>query len=99
MKKPIDLGHGVSLIDVYDLGVAQRTGTYVLHEEELTIIETSASPSIPYLLKGLEALGLEAKNIKNIIVTHIHLVLWELSIIYKKDNITNKPYRRGNVCF
>ncbi len=73
MKKPIDLGHGVSLIDVYDLGVAQRTGTYVLHEEELTIIETSASPSIPYLLKGLEALGLEAKNIKNIIVTHIHL--------------------------
>jgi glyoxylase-like metal-dependent hydrolase (beta-lactamase superfamily II) len=45
----------------------------VLHEEELTIIETSASPSIPYLLKGLEMLGLEAKNIKNIIVTHIHL--------------------------
>ncbi|HZG59934.1 MAG TPA: MBL fold metallo-hydrolase [Anoxybacillus sp.] len=73
MKNPIDLGHGISLIDVYDLGVAQRTGTYVLHEEELTIIETSASPSIPYLLKGLEALGLEAKNIKNIIVTHIHL--------------------------
>jgi glyoxylase-like metal-dependent hydrolase (beta-lactamase superfamily II) len=73
MQKPIDLGHGVSLIDVYDLGVAQRTGTYVLHEEELTIIETSASPSVPYLLKGLEALGLEARNIKNIIVTHIHL--------------------------
>jgi glyoxylase-like metal-dependent hydrolase (beta-lactamase superfamily II) len=73
MQQPIDLGHGVSLIDVYDLGVAQRTGTYVLHEEELTIIETSASPSIPYLLKGLEMLGLEAKNIKNIIVTHIHL--------------------------
>jgi glyoxylase-like metal-dependent hydrolase (beta-lactamase superfamily II) len=73
MQQPIDLGHGVSLIDVYDLGVAKRTGTYVLHEEELTIIETSASPSIPYLLKGLEVLGLEAKNIKNIIVTHIHL--------------------------
>jgi glyoxylase-like metal-dependent hydrolase (beta-lactamase superfamily II) len=73
MKNPTDLGHGVSLIDVYDLGVAQRTGTYVLHEEELTIIETSASPSIPYLLKGLEMLGIEAKNIKNIIVTHIHL--------------------------
>jgi glyoxylase-like metal-dependent hydrolase (beta-lactamase superfamily II) len=73
MQKPMDLGYGISLIDVYDLGVAQRTGTYVFHEEELTIIETSASPSIPYLLKGLEALGLEAKNIKNIIVTHIHL--------------------------
>lgn len=73
MQKPIDLGHGISLIDVFDLGVAQRTGTYVLHEEELTIIETSASPSIPYLLKGLETLGIAAKNIKNIIVTHIHL--------------------------
>ena len=73
MHKPVDLGHGISLIDLFDLGVAKRTGTYVFHEEELTIIETSASPSIPHLLKGLEALGLNAADIRNIIVTHIHL--------------------------
>lgn len=71
--KPIDLGFGISLIDVCDLGKENRTGTYVLHEEELTLIETSASPSIPYLLKGLKALEIDPVEIKYIIVTHIHL--------------------------
>ncbi len=71
--KPIDLGFGISLIDVCDLGKENRTGTYVLHEEELTLIETSASPSIPYLLKGLEDLEIVPAEIKYIIVTHIHL--------------------------
>ncbi len=71
--KPVDLGSGISLIDVFDLGKEKRTGTYVIHEEELTLIETSASPSIPYLLKGLEALEIDPAEIKYIIVTHIHL--------------------------
>ncbi|MCX8002533.1 MAG: MBL fold metallo-hydrolase, partial [Anoxybacillus mongoliensis] len=52
MSQPVDLGFGISLIDLYDLQTAQRTGAYVFREEEVTIIETSASPSIPYLLKG-----------------------------------------------
>ena len=68
-----DLGLGVSLIDVFDLGKEKRTGSYVLHGEDLTIIETSASPSIPYVLKGIKELGIAPKQIKNIIVTHIHL--------------------------
>ena len=68
-----DLGLGVSLIDVFDLGKEKRTGSYVLHGEDLTIIETSASPSIPYVLKGLKELGIATEQIKNIIVTHIHL--------------------------
>jgi glyoxylase-like metal-dependent hydrolase (beta-lactamase superfamily II) len=73
MKKPRDLGHNISLIDLFDLGVAERTGTYVLHEEELAIIETGPSPSVPYLLKGLEALHIDPADIRYIIVTHIHL--------------------------
>ncbi|QED47064.1 MBL fold metallo-hydrolase [Cytobacillus dafuensis] len=68
-----DLGFSVSLIDAYDLEKEKRTGSYVLHEEELTIIETSASPSIPFILKGLKELGVDPLQIKNIIVTHIHL--------------------------
>jgi glyoxylase-like metal-dependent hydrolase (beta-lactamase superfamily II) len=71
--KPINLGSGISLIDVFDLGKENRTGTYVIHEEELTLIETSASPSIPYLLKGLESMEIDPAEIKYIIVTHIHL--------------------------
>ena len=69
----MDLGLGVSIIDLMDLGKEKRTGSYILHAEELTIIETSASPSIPYLLEGFKKLGIDPKDIKNIIVTHIHL--------------------------
>lgn len=72
-KLTTDLGLGVSLIDVFDLGKEKRTGSYVIHGEDITIIETSASPSIPYVLKGLKELGIEPEQIKNIIVTHIHL--------------------------
>ena len=67
------IGKDLSLIDLYDLKLEKRTGSYILHEEDLTIIETSASPSIPYLLDGLANLNVELKRVKNIIVTHIHL--------------------------
>ncbi len=72
-KNTIDLGKRIRLIDGFDLGIEGRTGTYVILEEELTIVETSASPSIPYVLKGLNELGLHPEDIKYIIVTHIHL--------------------------
>ncbi|MBA4538072.1 MBL fold metallo-hydrolase [Bacillus aquiflavi] len=51
----------------------ERTGTYVLAEENLTIIETSASPSIPFIIDGLKKLNFSLSDIKYIIVTHIHL--------------------------
>ncbi|GGM24422.1 MBL fold metallo-hydrolase [Paraliobacillus quinghaiensis] len=73
MEQPKDLGKRVSIIDLFDLELEQRTGSYVLHEEELTLIETSASPSIPHLLEGLDKLQIDPKEIKYIIVTHIHL--------------------------
>ncbi|MBM7649123.1 glyoxylase-like metal-dependent hydrolase (beta-lactamase superfamily II) [Bacillus ectoiniformans] len=73
MKQPVDLGHDISIIDVFDLGGENRTGSYVIHAEEITIVETSASPSIPYLLEGLKTLGIDPSDVKNIIVTHIHL--------------------------
>ncbi|MGJ7923137.1 MBL fold metallo-hydrolase [Neobacillus sp. LXY-4] len=73
MSKPQQLAEKLFLIDDFDLNWHERTGTYVLVEEELTIIETSASPSIPYLLQGLKDLQLAPEDIKYIIVTHIHL--------------------------
>ncbi|WP_102271995.1 MBL fold metallo-hydrolase [Cytobacillus massiliigabonensis] len=69
----MDLGRGISIIDAMDLGKERRTGCYVLHAEELTIVETCASPSIPFLLEGFKRLGIDPKDIKNIIVTHVHL--------------------------
>lgn len=73
MKDVYQISDRLFLIDAFDLGQRGRTGTYVLKEDDLTIIETSASPSVPYILKGLEELGLDPKNVRNIIVTHIHL--------------------------
>lgn len=73
MKKVEKLFENVYLIDGYDLKLKERTGTYVLEESELTIIETSASPSVPYIMEGLKELQLSPQDIKYIIVTHIHL--------------------------
>ncbi|WP_407272765.1 MBL fold metallo-hydrolase [Radiobacillus sp. PE A8.2] len=70
---PKDLGENVQLIELFDLGMEQRTGSYVLLEDEITVIETSASPSIAYLLEGLEYLNISLAEIKYIVVTHIHL--------------------------
>lgn len=71
-QQPIELGHGLSMIDLHDLGLPNRTGCYVFREE-LTLIETGPSRSIPYLLQGLEQLNIRPAEIRYIIVTHIHL--------------------------
>lgn len=73
MKKPVQLTENVFLIDDFDLSLPERTGTYVLIEDKVTLIETSASPSIPHILEGLQALGISPSDISYIIVTHIHL--------------------------
>lgn len=73
MKNVEKLLDNIYLIDGFDLNMKERTGTYVLAEKDLTIIETSSSPSVPYIIKGLEELGYSPKDIKYIIVTHIHL--------------------------
>lgn len=71
--KPIQINERISLIDGHDLGVEERTGIYVIQEEELTIVETSASPAIRYVIEGLKSLGFSLEEVKYIIVTHIHL--------------------------
>ncbi|UCZ54845.1 MBL fold metallo-hydrolase [Bacillus shivajii] len=64
------------LIDGHDLGLVERTGTYVLDcrpEGNVTIIETGPSISNEYIKKGLEEIGIPLSDIQWIIVTHIHL--------------------------
>jgi len=73
LKKVEKLSSQLYLIDDHDLQHEQRTGTYVLLGDEITIVETCASPSVPYLLDGLQQLNIQLTDIKNIIVTHVHL--------------------------
>lgn len=70
---PIRLDDRIQLIDGFDLGVPERTGIYVINDEELTLVETGPSPSVRYIKKGLEDLGFSLDQVKYIIVTHIHL--------------------------
>jgi len=75
MTKPLayDLGHNIYLIDSHFMGVTQLAGSYVINDKQLTLIETGPSPSVPYILEGLDALNLKPESIEYIIVTHIHL--------------------------
>jgi glyoxylase-like metal-dependent hydrolase (beta-lactamase superfamily II) len=73
LQKPAKLAEKLFLIDDYDLNMEERTGTYILAEDSLALIETSASPSVARILAGLEALNLSAEDVKYIILTHIHL--------------------------
>jgi len=70
---PVNLTDRISLIDGYDMGIAERTGTYVINEEQLTLIETGPSPSVRYIKEGLAKLGHSLADVKYVIVTHIHL--------------------------
>ncbi|WP_106495154.1 MBL fold metallo-hydrolase [Lentibacillus sp. Marseille-P4043] len=72
-QKPIQIDERIFLIDGFDLGVSNRTGTYVIDDDMLTLVETGPSPSIKHIKKGLDMLGLSLDQIKYIIVTHIHL--------------------------
>ncbi|MGR9047843.1 MBL fold metallo-hydrolase [Halobacillus faecis] len=75
MKKraPMDLGNDVFLIDGYDMGFEGRTGTYVLLGDDITVVETGPSPSVPRVLAGLEELEIPKEKVAYVILTHIHL--------------------------
>lgn len=72
-KKPITFDERISLIDGFDMDIPSRTGTYVINEAELTLIEVGPSPSVKYIKRGLEDLGHTLQEVKYIIVTHVHL--------------------------
>ncbi|MGE7764312.1 MBL fold metallo-hydrolase [Peribacillus sp. NPDC096540] len=73
MQNFSELGNRIYLIDGFDLNRKNRTGIYVIADKDITLVETSASPSIPHLLKGLDDLGIAPEDITYIILTHIHL--------------------------
>lgn len=72
-KQPIQLDERISLIDGFDMDIPSRTGTYVIQEEELTLIEVGPSPSVKYIKRGLENLSRSLAEVRYIIVTHVHL--------------------------
>lgn len=72
-EMPIRIDDRIDLIDGFDLGLPERTGTYVIDEEELTLVETGPSLSVQYIKQGLVTLGYSLDEVRYIIVTHVHL--------------------------
>lgn len=72
-EQPLRLNERVHLIDGYDMGIKERTGTYVIEEEQLTLVDTGPSPSISRITAGLAEIGRTLDEVKYIIVTHVHL--------------------------
>lgn len=60
-------------IDTHDLNRKERTSAYLLIDEKIALIETSASPSVPYIIEVLNELQIALEDIDYVIVTHIHL--------------------------
>lgn len=63
----------IDIIDIFDLNLPERTASYYLPGDSPTLIETSAAPSIPFLLQGLKRRQIDYHSIKYVILTHIHL--------------------------
>lgn len=73
----------MSTLKAYDDGIYLLDSEYIQDEvaaiylivekDEVAIIETATSKSVPLILDALNELGLEADNVKLIIPTHIHL--------------------------
>ncbi|MCL6636678.1 MAG: MBL fold metallo-hydrolase [Alicyclobacillus sp.] len=70
---PIELGQGVWLIDLFEEDRAWRTGSYIILDEQVALIETGSARSHPALLDGLRALGLTPADLDYVVVTHVHL--------------------------
>ncbi len=68
-----DLGSGVQMIDLMEQQERGRSACYVVRGDKIAIIETGSSLSGPYILAGLNELGIEPAQVEYVIVTHIHL--------------------------
>jgi glyoxylase-like metal-dependent hydrolase (beta-lactamase superfamily II) len=64
---------GITAIDTVMCGRERVTSSYLLHGPELAIVETGPTTSLEALSTGLAAMGVGARDLAHVIVTHIHL--------------------------
>jgi glyoxylase-like metal-dependent hydrolase (beta-lactamase superfamily II) len=64
---------GITAIDTVMCGRERVTSSYLLDGPELAIVETGPTTSLDALSAGLAALGVGARDLAHVIVTHIHL--------------------------
>ncbi len=69
----ISVDNHITAIDHNLLGVPGVGVTYVVRGEEIALIETGTSLTVPATLEGLDTLGIQREAVGHIICTHIHM--------------------------
>lgn len=61
------------LIDVFEADKPARTGAYVIVDEGVTLIDPGSTRGVGHLEDGLRALGISWRDVRHVVVTHVHL--------------------------
>jgi len=72
LVQPTGVPH-VHLLDAGLQGAPEYTGVYLLDTERPAIVETGFSYSVPRILEGFKALGVEPQAVRYIVPTHVHM--------------------------
>ncbi len=67
------LGHEVFMIDTRMAGYQGITAGYLIRSDRPCLVETGTAPSVPMVKEALAELGVRARDLATIVVTHIHL--------------------------
>jgi glyoxylase-like metal-dependent hydrolase (beta-lactamase superfamily II) len=67
------LGHEVFQIDTRMAGYAGITAGYLIRGDRPSLVETGTAPSAPVVRDALAGLGIGARDLATVVVTHIHL--------------------------
>lgn len=75
MREPVtfEIAPGLVAIDTFYGGRERYTAAYLLAADEPAIVETGPTTSVDHVAAGLERLGIGARDLAHIVVTHIHL--------------------------
>jgi len=73
MTDAYKVAEDVYLIDAQLFSFPQYGSVYLLDEPEMALVEASCTTTVDFVLDGIRKLGFDPKDIRYIIVTHIHL--------------------------
>jgi glyoxylase-like metal-dependent hydrolase (beta-lactamase superfamily II) len=73
VPQPVELGPGITQLDTLLGGREQMTAGFLVHGDQPALIETGSQSSTEAVLNALQAQGLDAPDLRWIVVTHIHL--------------------------
>jgi glyoxylase-like metal-dependent hydrolase (beta-lactamase superfamily II) len=73
VSETLEAAAGLTAIDTRMAGRHLVTSAYLVHAERPALVETGPTTSSQAVIEGLRSLGLEATDLADVVVTHIHL--------------------------